>query len=523
MTSSKNTCAREARSEAMDRVQVQRALISVFDKSGVVELAHALAAAGAEILSTGGTLKALREAQITAREVADYTGFPEMMDGRVKTLHPKIHGGLLGRRDLAAHRAAMEEHGIGAIDLVVVNLYPFQKTVASGAERAQIVEMVDIGGPSMLRSAAKNHSHVAVVCDPADYALIAEELRGGGTTLATRQRLAAKVFACTAAYDAAIAKWMTQDEGSGALRYGENPHQGAAVIADVPAAGLGRARVLEGGKELSYNNWLDLDGAAGCVQDLPGPAAVVVKHTNPCGAAVARSAAEALQRAWDGDPLSAFGSVIALNVAFDRACAEFLASGGKFVEVIAAPLFAMDAIELLRTGPKWGKNLRMVEVPVLGDGSERDQDEARRIWGATLVQGSDSTSGYTEELKVAGTVALPTAREADLRLAQTLAKHLKSNAVCLVKDGMLVGAGAGQMSRVDSCRIAVEKAGARAQGAVAGSDAFFPFPDGPESLAAAGVVAIVQPGGSVKDAEVTAACDARGVCMVHTGARHFRH
>jgi len=507
----------------MDRVPVKRALISVFDKSGVVELARALAEAGAEILSTGGTLKALREVGVEAREVAEYTGFPEMMDGRVKTLHPKIHGGLLGRRDLPAHRAAMEEHGIGEIDLVVVNLYPFQKTVASGAERAQIVEMVDIGGPSMLRSAAKNHSHVAVICDPADYAAVAEELRDGGTTLATRRKLAAKVFACTAAYDAAIAKWMTQDEGTGALRYGENPHQAAAVIADAPAAGLGRARVLEGGKELSYNNWLDLDGATGCAQDLPAPAAIVVKHTNPCGAAVASNAAEALTRAWEGDPLSAFGSVIALNVPFDRACAEFLTSGGKFVEVIAAPSFEPAAVEMLRNGPKWGKNLRLVEVPDLGDGSARNQDEARRIWGATLVQGSDATSGYSEELKVAGSVAMPAGRESDLRLAQTLTKHLKSNAVCLVNGGMLVGAGAGQMSRVDSCRIAVEKAGDRAQGAVAGSDAFFPFPDGPGTLADAGVIAIVQPGGSVKDFEVTAACDARGVCMLHTGVRHFRH
>jgi phosphoribosylaminoimidazolecarboxamide formyltransferase/IMP cyclohydrolase len=523
MTSSKNTCAPAARSEAMDRVQVKRALISVFDKRGAVELARTLAAAGAEILSTGGTLKALREAGVAAREVADWTGFPEMLDGRVKTLHPKIHGGLLGRRDLPAHRAAMAEHGLGEIDLVAVNLYPFRATVASGAERAQIVEMVDIGGPSMLRSAAKNHSHVTVLCDPDDYAAVAAELRDGGTTLATRRRLAAKAFACTAAYDLAIAQWMTRDEGGGALRYGENPHQAAAVVADVPAAGLGRARALAGGKELSYNNWLDLDGAAGCVHELPVPAAVVVKHTNPCGAATAGSAAEALARAWDGDPLSAFGSVIALNAPFDRACAEFLASGGKFVEVIAAPLFAEDAVTLLRNGPKWGKNVRMLEVPDLGGDAARDQDEARRIWGATLLQTSDASSGYGEELKPAGAVALPAGREADLRLAQTLAKHLKSNSVCLVNDGMLVGAGAGQMSRVDSCRIAIEKAGARARGAVAGSDAFFPFPDGPEALAAAGVVAIVQPGGSVKDAEVTAACDARGVCMLHTGVRHFRH
>ncbi len=507
----------------MDRIPVKRALLSVFYKDGVVELGRALIASGAEILSTGGTLKALREAGVAATEVADWTGFPEMMDGRVKTLHPKIHGGLLARRDDAKHRASMEEHGIGAIDLVAVNLYPFEETAASGAERAEIVEKIDIGGPSMLRSAAKNHDFVAVLCDPADYAAVAEEIRGGGTTLATRRRLAAKVFARTGAYDSAIARWMADDSGAGALRYGENPHQSATFVADVPARGLGAARVLEGGKELSYNNWLDLDGAAGCAQDLPAPAAVVVKHTNPCGAALGRDAADALTRAWDGDPVSAFGSVIALNVPFTRAAAEVLAAPNHFVELIAAPSFDADAVTLLRTGPKWGKNLRLVEIPELGSGRPRAQAEARRVWGATLVQSSDDSSGNTEAFKVAGKVALPAGREADLRLAQTLAKHLKSNAIALVKDGMLVGAGAGQMSRVDSSRLAVEKAGARAAGSVAGSDAFFPFPDGPELLAAAGVVAIVQPGGSVKDAEVTAACDARGVCMAHTGVRHFRH
>ncbi len=507
----------------MDRVPVKRALLSVFHKEGVVELGRALDSVGAEILSTGGTLKALRAAGVPALEVADWTGFPEMMDGRVKTLHPKIHGGLLGRRDDPRHVAAMHEHGLGAIDLVAVNLYPFEETAAAGAARAEVVEKIDIGGPSMLRSAAKNHDFVAVLCDPADYAAVAQEIREGGTTLATRRRLAAKVFARTSAYDGAIARWLAEDCGAGALRYGENPHQRAAFVADAPARGLGAARVLAGGKELSYNNWLDLDGAAGCVHDLPAPAAVVVKHTNPCGAAIGSDAAAALSRAWDGDPVSAFGSVIAVNVPFTRAAAEVLAAPNHFVEVIAAPAFDADAVALLRTGPKWGKNLRLVEIPGLGDGRPRAQAEARRVWGATLVQDSDDASGFSEELKIAGQTPLPAGRERDLRLAQTLSKHLKSNAVCLVHDGMLVGAGAGQMSRVDAARIAVEKAGARARGAVAGSDAFFPFPDGPEALAAAGVVAIVQPGGSVKDGEVTAACDARGVCMAHTGVRHFRH
>jgi phosphoribosylaminoimidazolecarboxamide formyltransferase/IMP cyclohydrolase len=358
------------------------------------------------------------------------------------------------------------------------------------------------------------------VCDPADYEVVADEIRAGGTTLPLRRALARKVFERTAEYDAAIGRWFADQAGAG-LRYGENPHQGAGFYPDPARAGLGGARVLPGGKELSYNNWLDLDGAVGAVNDLPAPAAVVVKHTNPCGAALADSASAALERAWDGDPLSAFGSVIALNAPVDLACAEFLAGPGHFVEVLAAPSIDADAVELLRTKPKWGKNVRLVEVPDLG--TPRAQLEARRVWGGTLVQGSDDTSAFTEELKTAGSVAVPAGRESDLRLAQTIVKHLKSNAVCLVKDGMLVGAGAGQMSRVDSCRIAVEKAGERARGAVAGSDAFFPFPDGPEALAAAGVVAIAQPGGSVKDGEVTAACDARGVAMVHTGVRHFRH
>ncbi|RMH01531.1 MAG: bifunctional phosphoribosylaminoimidazolecarboxamide formyltransferase/IMP cyclohydrolase PurH [Planctomycetota bacterium] len=503
-----------------DRLPVRRALLSVFHKEGVVELARALAETGAELLSTGGTMRVLVEAGLKVTEVADYTGFPEMMDGRVKTLHPKIHGGLLARRDDPAHLAAMAEHGIEPIDLVCVNLYPFEETVAAGGSRAEVIEKIDIGGPSMLRSAAKNHDAVAVVCDPADYEVVAEEIRAGGTTLELRRALARKVFERTAEYDGAIARWFADQAGAG-LRYGENPHQAAGFYPDPARTGLGGARVLPGGKELSYNNWLDLDGAVGAVNDLPAPAAVVVKHTNPCGAAVAAAAAEALARAWDGDPLSAFGSVIALNVPVDRACAEFLAGPGHFVEVLAAPAIAPEAAEILRNGPKWGRNVRLVEVPDIG--SPRRQLEARRLWGATLWQESDATTAWDEELKVAGAVPLPPEREADLRLAQTLAKHLKSNAVCLVRDGMLVGAGAGQMSRVDSCRIAVEKAGERARGAVAGSDAFFPFPDGPETLAAAGVVAIAQPGGSVKDAEVTAACDARGVCMVHTGARHFRH
>ena len=466
-------------------------------------------------------MRAIAEAGLPVTEVADYTGFPEMMDGRVKTLHPMIHGGLLARRDDPAHLASMQEHGIGPIDLVCVNLYPFEETVEAGGGDTEIIEKIDIGGPSMLRSAAKNHASVAVVCDPRDYLRLAEEIAKGGTTLALRSELARKTFQRTGAYDTAIARWFQGKEGA-ALRYGENPHQAAGFYPDLSGHGLGGAVVLEGGKELSYNNWLDLDGAVTAANDLPAPAAIVVKHTNPCGAAIASSAEQALRKAWDGDPLSAFGSVIAVNGVFDAACAEYLVGPGHFVEVVAAPEFEAEAVEILRTKPKWGKNVRIVRVPDLGN-AKRDQIEERRVWGGALVQGSDNLHAFDAELKLAGTTAVPEGREDDLRLAQVIVKHLKSNAVCLVRDGMLIGAGAGQMSRVDSAKIAVEKAGERVQGSVAGSDAFFPFPDGPEALADAGVIAIAQPGGSMKDAEVTAACDAKGVAMVHTGTRHFRH
>lgn len=524
MTSSKNTCVLEAPNgvPAMtsDQTPVRRALLSVFYKDGVVELAQALHKSGAELLSTGGTMRALMEAGLPVTEVADYTGFPEMMDGRVKTLHPKIHGGLLARRDDDGHLASMEEHGIGAIDLVCVNLYPFEETVAGGGTREEIIEKIDIGGPSMLRSAAKNHDSVAVVCDPGDYSRVAEEIANGGTTLETRRDLAAKVFARTGEYDAAIGQWFAREQGA-ELRYGENPHQTAGFYPDATRVGLGTAEVLPGGKELSYNNWLDLDGAVCAVNDLPSPAVVVVKHTNPCGASFGDNCADALERAWNGDPLSAFGSVIAVHGTFDKACAEYLTSPGHFVEVLAANDFESEAVEILRNGPKWGANLRIVKLDSIG--APRSQTEARRVWGGTLAQGSDDLNGFSAEFSVAGEVAIPEGREADLRLAQTLVKHLKSNAICLVKDGSLVGAGAGQMSRVDSAEIAVKKAGDRAIGSVAGSDAFFPFPDGPEALADAGIIAICQPGGSVKDTEVTAACNAKGVAMVHTGTRHFKH
>ncbi len=523
MSTHAESVPQSAESSSAGRTPIRRALLSVFYKDGVVDLARALVESGAELLSTGGTMHAIKEAGLPVTEVADYTGFPEMMDGRVKTLHPMIHGGLLARRDDDGHLASMKEHGIGPIDLVCVNLYPFEETVAAGASYEEIIEKIDIGGPSMLRSAAKNHGSVAVVCDPADYARVAEEIADGGTTLELRRELARKVFQRTGAYDSAIGQWFMREEGR-ELRYGENPHQSAAFFPDMDGHGLGGAEVLAGGKELSYNNWLDMDGAVTAVNDLPTPAAVVVKHSNPCGAALGSDVCDSLMKAWDGDPLSAFGSVIAVNACFDVASAEYLTGPGHFVEVVAAPCFEDAAVEILRTKAKWGKNVRLVVVPALkGVDCVRNQQEERRVWGGTLVQGSDTLHAFDAELKVAGNVDIPEGHEADLRLAQVVVKHLKSNAVCLVRDNMLVGAGAGQMSRVDSAKIAVEKSGDRAKGSVAGSDAFFPFPDGPQELSKAGVIAIVQPGGSVKDADVTAACDELNVCMVHTGTRHFRH
>ena len=523
MSSHAKSVPQSAESSSAGRTPVRRALLSVFYKDGIVDLARALAESGAELLSTGGTMHAIKEAGLPVTEVADYTGFPEMMDGRVKTLHPRIHGGLLARRDDEGHLASMREHGIGPIDLVCVNLYPFEETVAAGASYEEIIEKIDIGGPSMLRSAAKNHDSVAVVCDPADYAQVAAEIADGGTTMDLRRALARKVFQRTGAYDSAIGQWFMREEGCG-LRYGENPHQSAAFFSDMDGQGLGGAEVLAGGKGLSYNNWLDMDGAVTAVNDLPTPAAVVVKHSNPCGAALGNNVCDSLTKAWDGDPLSAFGSVIAVNACFDVASAEYLTSPGHFVEVVAAPRFEDAAIEILRTKAKWGKNVRLVVVPALSEANcVRDQQEERRVWGGTLVQGSDTLHAFDAEFKVAGKVNIPEGRDDDLRLAQVIVKHLKSNAVCLVRDNMLVGAGAGQMSRVDSARIAVEKAGDRVKGSVAGSDAFFPFPDGPQELGNSGVIAIAQPGGSVKDADVTAACDELNVCMVHTGTRHFRH
>ncbi|MEZ5987554.1 MAG: bifunctional phosphoribosylaminoimidazolecarboxamide formyltransferase/IMP cyclohydrolase [Planctomycetota bacterium] len=518
------------------------ALLSVSDKTGLADLAKAAAAAGYELLSTGGTARALREAGLEVTDVSDYTGFPEVMDGRVKTLHPRVHGGLLARRDVDAHVAAMREHGMRPIDLVVVNLYPFAETVRRpGVTRAEAVEQIDIGGPSMLRSAAKNHEAVTVVVDPADYAEVADALGRGEVPTGLRRRLAAKVYAHTAAYDATIAGWLAgQEEGGEAfperlalagervavLRYGENPHQAAAFyrLPTAPDGTLARAEVL-GGKELSYNNILDLDAALALAREFPaaeGPFCAVLKHGNPCGSAQRGTAAEAFAAALACDPLSAFGSIVAFNVEVDAATAAAIATPGNFVEALLAPAYGPGALEALEKA-RFGKSLRILRTGPFEAGASGSS--VRAVSGGLLVQDWDGPGAGDDEARwnVATARAPSDAERADLRFAWRLVKHVKSNAIVVCRDRRGIGIGAGQMSRVDSVRIAVEKAGDGAQGAVLGSDAFFPFADGPEAAAAAGITAIVQPGGSKRDDEVVAAADAAGMAMVLTGTRHFRH
>jgi phosphoribosylaminoimidazolecarboxamide formyltransferase/IMP cyclohydrolase len=527
-------------------MKIQRALLSVSDKTGLESFARQLADLGVELLATGGTLKLLRERGIPAREVSEHTGFPEMMDGRVKTLHPKIHGGLLALRDEPAHRAAMERHAIAPIDLVVVNLYPFEATVArAGCTRAEAIENIDIGGPSMVRSAAKNHRFVTVVTEPADYGRVLDELErhGGETSEALRRELAQKAFALTARYDAAISRWLFDDERKGAaawsfpsgfalggvlarrLRYGENAHQKAALYVGGDAGpSAATAEVVGEGKELSYNNLVDLDSALALCLEFDEPFVCVLKHNNPCGAAAAGNIAEALAGAWAGDPLSAFGSVLGFTRPVDRAAAEFLVSENRFVEAILAPSFEPDALERLKTGAKWGKNVRLLATGPLGTAQKGAAAlEVKPLRGGFLVQERDLALGGTAKLEVV-TRAQPTkAQLAELVFANKVCKHVKSNAIVLASGARVLGVGAGQMSRVDSVKLAGAKAGAWAKGAVLASDAFFPFPDGVEHAIDAGVSAILQPGGSLRDKDVIAACDARGVPMLFTGTRHFRH
>ena len=527
--------------------RIRRALLSVSDKTGIEGFARSLADMGVELLSTGGTHRALTAAGIPVREVSEYTGFPEMMDGRVKTLHPKVHGGILALREDRGHVGAMREHGIVGIDLVVVNLYPFEETVARpGVERAEAVEQIDIGGPSMVRSAAKNHRYVGVVTDPADYGRVLDELERHEGTLSEglRRELAAKAFARTASYDAAIAGWLFEsDRADGVteaayppvyalagekaldLRYGENPHQSAAFYRTrgFGEPSIGSAEVLSG-KALSYNNLVDLDAALALAKEFDEPFACVIKHTNPCGAAVADDVATALERAWEGDPISAFGSVLAFTRPLDHASADFLVSANRFVEAIVAPSFDDDAFELLTRKPKWGKSVRLLACGAFTSASREPRDvELKKLVGGFLLQERDLATEGADSFRVV-TKAKPTAeQQRALVFANKIAKHVKSNAIVLAQGRAIAGVGAGQMSRVDSVRIAASKAGERARGSVLASDAFFPFPDGVEAAIDAGVRALVQPGGSVRDDEVIAACDARGASMALTGARHFRH
>ena len=521
----------------MDRLPVQRALVSVSDKSGLEELARGLVAAGVEIYSTGGTRAFLVKLGLEVRDVARYTGFPEMMEGRVKTLHPKIFGGILCRRDQAEDMQSVAEHEIATFDLVVVNLYPFEQTIARpGVTRDEAIENIDIGGPSLVRAAAKNHAFVAISTSPGQYADLLEAIDAGGTTLALRQRLAGEAYAATAAYDAAISGWFAKTNGDAAfpdslsialakhadLRYGENSHQAAAVYADRAASGVSlvRARQLNG-KELSYNNLLDLDNALAIVRSLAEPAAAVIKHNNPCGAAIGAALAEATRKALDGDPQSAFGGVLAFNRPVDEPTAEVLATPGLFIEAIVAPDFEPAALQILTTRPKWKANVRLMAVGSLD--APQAAINYRHIEGGLLVQQADVLPDPEAQWKVVTESKPADALMADLRFGWAIVRHVKSNAIALAKGGSLIGCGAGQMSRVDSVEIAITKAGPRAAGAVLASDAFFPFADSIGKAAAAGIAAIIQPGGSVKDNEVIAACNEHRIAMIFTGRRHFKH
>jgi phosphoribosylaminoimidazolecarboxamide formyltransferase/IMP cyclohydrolase len=533
----------------MSELAIKRALLSVSDKAGLAELGAALAARGVELVSTGGTAKALRDGGLVVKDVSELTGFPEMMDGRVKTLHPTVHGGLLALRDNPEHVAAMEAHGIGAIDLVVVNLYPFEATVAKGADRAEVIENIDIGGPSMVRSAAKNHGFVTILTDPADYAtLIAEmDANGGATTQAFRTRMAGKAYARTAAYDSAIASWFAfspaaSDEPTlfpdtlpmalkraDTLRYGENPHQSAAIYVPQVAgtAGVPQATQLQG-KELSYNNLNDADAALELAAEFAGqePAVVIVKHANPCGVAQGGSLLSAWEAALACDSVSAFGGIVAVNTELDAATAEAIAA--IFTEVVIAPSVSAEAREIFAKK----KNLRLLECGALPN-PRRGGLALKTIAGGVLIQSRDNGAISADDLKVV-TKRAPTEQELkDCLFAWTVARHVKSNAIVYAKDGATAGIGAGQMNRRDSARIAAIKAKEAAEtygwdaprtvGSAVASDAFFPFADGLISAAEAGATAVIQPGGSIRDDEVIAAADAAGLAMVFTGMRHFRH
>ncbi len=518
------------------QAKIQRALLSVTDKTGLAEFARKLARMGVELISTGGTAKLLREAGVAVKDVSELTGFPEMLDGRVKTLHPKVHGGILHRRGNPQHRSAVAEHGIQPIDMVVVNLYAFEKTAAKpGVPFEELIENIDIGGPSMIRSAAKNFQDVAVVTSPADYDAIAEEMAqsGGSLSATTKWRLAQKAFATTAAYDAAIASTLERVSANGHfefhaqagfpktlrlsfnkitdLRYGENPHQKAAMYSDGSGSGVANGRQLQG-KELSYNNIVDLQAAWDLAQEFDEPMCAIIKHTNPCGAATGATLAEAYRKALESDPVSAYGSVIGMNLAVNAAAAEEIAK--LFVEAVAAPAFDEAARSIFSAR----KNLRLVEIV-----PAPQKWVLKNVSGGILVQDADMRPLTEADLKVVSKRHPTPEERRALMFAWKVCKHVKSNAILYARDGQIVGVGAGQMSRVDSCKLGAMKALLPLKGTVVASDAYFPFPDGAEEIAKAGATAIIQPGGSVRDAEVIAAADRLGLAMILTGVRHFRH
>jgi phosphoribosylaminoimidazolecarboxamide formyltransferase/IMP cyclohydrolase len=514
-----------------DVVPIRRALVSVSDKSGLVDLARELADAGVEIVSTGGSAAAIAAAGIPVTQVGEVTGYPESLDGRVRTLHPAIHSGLLADLRLEHHDAELAAQGIAPFELVVSNLYPFVETVASGAVGDAVIEQIDIGGPAMVRAGAKNHANVAVITSPSDYPQVVKALRLGGTTLAQRQRYAAKAFAHTAAYDTAVAAWFGENVGLSAqpqplpehllvtadrgaqLRYGENSHQAAALYPAPAGTGIAQAEQL-GGKEMSYNNYVDADAALRAAYDLPTPAIAIIKHANPCGIATAHDIAEAHALAHACDPVSAYGGVIASNRTVTAALARSIAP--IFTEVVVAPDFEPEALEILTAK----KNLRLLRLP---HGFQRVSLEMRQLSGGLLVQQADQQfAPFADWTLVAGDAADEQTR-ADLEFAWTAVRAVKSNGILLASHRASVGVGMGQVNRVDSCRLAIERAGDRAAGSVCASDAFFPFADGPQLLIDAGVRAIVQPGGSIRDEEVVAAATAAGVTMYFTGERHFFH
>lgn len=523
----------------MSDILLRRALLSVTDKTGLVALAKELHQLGVELISTGGTRQTLADAGLPVQDVSQFTQYPEMLDGRVKTLHPAVHAGILAKRDKADHLQTLERHQLPIFDLIVCNLYAFEATVAKpGCTVAQAIDNIDIGGPTMIRAAAKNHAGVAVLTDAHQYASFIDEIKlhAGKVSLATRQRLAAEAFSTIADYDVAIARYFAEQTSKETfppslrlgwkrkqtLRYGENPHQQAAFYVD-PTPGRPCVSTAEslGGKELSFNNLFDLDSALTLVRSFAEPAAVVIKHNNPCGAAMAATLAEAYRRANEGDPISAFGGIVGLNREVDVATAQLMTEPGRFFEAIIAPSVTPEALQLFRTRPKWKDSVRLLTTgPLEGQAYGFD---LRKIEGGLLVQSLDNAPVDLAQAKVV-TKKQPTQSElTDLTVAWAVVKSVKSNAIVLAKDSMVIGVGAGQMSRIDSVQIAIRKAGDRSPGSVLASDAFFPFPDNVEAAAAAGVTAIAQPGGSVKDADSIAACDRHGIAMVFTGMRHFKH